>query len=480
MNHNHVPVPTTALLLIALAASTLACGSDNDSASESASTSPPTTEPQESAATEPASPSTTNPVAETAAAPTTAPEGDWQSEVSSWCTDFNASIADTAVVLDGTAEGYQQFVNDFRAQAVPWPDLAPFNLSADTQARLDEVAGILDEGTARLDAVDTAAAGGDVESARRELDWAQDGSNRVQGLIALAGATCDKAEPQRVEAAALNVPTSGLIFQINAGFGSIWASRNLTGDVLRIDPATGETIATIAVGNTPQKLQAAGDRMWARTADRYVAIDPVTNTVAAELLKADVGPAANRSYAVDGALWICDGETLHRYDPATLQSVATIPTGVTCGDIQATDDLVVTWTVEEVGGAPAAAFVDPATNQLITTVLLPAYSTRAAVLDDKVFIPGIASTAASVVDRSSWALESVELDQPTAADLTTTDGTRIYVPAEDHDRDILVIDAESLEVVDRIPTLGNNAVALLDGSLWTADSNYGLIQRHDL
>ena len=323
--------------------------------------------------------------------------------------------------------------------------------------------------------MDIAAASGDVDTAGRELEWAQDGSYRVQGLIALAGATCDNAEPARVEAAALNVPTSGLVFQINGGFGSIWASRNLTGDVLRIDPTTGETLATIAVGEGPQKLQAAGDRMWGRTADRYVAIDPTTNTVAAELTKADVGPAANRSYAVDGALWICDGETLHRYDPATLQPVAAIPTGVVCGDVHATGDLVVTWTVQEVGGAPAAAFVDPATNALITTVPLPGYSTRPAVLDDKVFLPGIETTAATVVDRSTWAPESVELDHPTDADLTTTDGTRIFVPADDHDRDVLVIDAETLEVVDRIPTLGNNAVALLDGSLWTADSNYGLM-----
>ena len=111
----------------------------------------------------------------------------------------------------------------------------------------------------------------------------------------------DDAEPARVEAAALNVPTSGLVFQINGGFGSIWASRNLTGDVLRIDPTTGETLATIAVGEGPQKLQAAGDRMWARTADRYVAIDPATNTVAAELTQGRRWARRRTgSYAVDG------------------------------------------------------------------------------------------------------------------------------------------------------------------------------------
>ena len=46
-------------------------------------------------------------------------------------------------------------------------------------------------------------------------------------------------------------------------------------------------------------------------------------------------------------------------------------------------------------------------------------------------------------------------------------------------RDVLVVDADTYAVVDTIETLGNNAPVLLDGSLWTADSWDGLIQRHD-
>ena len=69
----------------------------------------------------------------------------------------------------------------------------------------------------------------------------------------------------------------------------------------------------------------------------------------------------------------------------------------------------------------------------------------------------------------------------TAADLTTTDGTRIYVPADDHEHATYSSSTpKRSRSSTRIPALGNNAVALLDGSLWTADSNYGLMQRHDI
>ena len=46
-------------------------------------------------------------------------------------------------------------------------------------------------------------------------------------------------------------------------------------------------------------------------------------------------------------------------------------------------------------------------------------------------------------------------------------------------RDVIVVDADTYAVVDTIETLGNAAPVLLDGSLWTADSWDGLIQRHD-
>ena len=44
---------------------------------------------------------------------------------------------------------------------------------------------------------------------------------------------------------------------------------------------------------------------------------------------------------------------------------------------------------------------------------------------------------------------------------------------------MIVVDADTYAVVDTIETLGNASPVLLDGSLWTADSWDGLMQRHD-
>ena len=193
---------------------------------------------------------------------------------------------------------------------------------------------------------------------------------------------------------------------------------------------TGAVVATIDVGPGAVKLQAADGRMWVRTADRYVAIDPATNTVVATLDKAAVGPAANRSFALDGALWICDGRRLHRYDPTTLQPVATIDLDAECEEVYATDDLVVAYRTNEdaaQSGAAAATFVDPASNQVLATVALPVDVAYPAVLDDAVFFPGQDGATAVVVDRATWTVTATpDLGRSTRVGLTATDGARIY------------------------------------------------------
>ena len=113
----------------------------------------------------------------------------------------------------------------------------------------------------------------------------------------------------------LNVPLDLHVEQLNTGFGSVWVSQKYGNNVVRVDPDSGEVLATIEVGTEPLKLQPADGRMWVRTADEYVAIDPDTNTVTDTLRKADVGSVANRNYAVDGPTVDCDGRQLHRYDP---------------------------------------------------------------------------------------------------------------------------------------------------------------------
>jgi hypothetical protein len=479
-------VNITRSTLAALAAVTItlpACGGSDDVADDAAATQPAPTDAPDTQAPGSAVPRTTQrdtAVPTTAPTETTAPTA-WRDEIAAFCTALFDGIASVAPG-DGSAGDLATFVADLQARASLLPPFDAIVVPTDVRPQIDEVTAILDDAAMRTSRAGDAAAAGDVGLADDELQRAEDGVQRVRGRLAVAGAPCDTADPAGAQGAALNVLTEGNTFMINAGFGSIWSSQNLYGTVTRLDPETGAVVATIDVGDVPQKLQPADGRMWVRTADRYVAIDPETNTVVATLDKAAVGPSANRSFALDGAMWICDGRRLHRYDPTTLQPAATIDLDVDCEEVYATGDLVVAYRTNDdptESGSAAAAFVDPTSNQVLATVALPVDVAYPAVLDDAVFFPGADGATAVVVDRGTWTVTATpDLGRPTRVGLTATDGARIYVPVSGY-RDVLVVDADTYAVVDTIETLGNTAPVLLDGSLWTADSWYGLMQRHD-
>jgi hypothetical protein len=231
----------------------------------------------------------------------------------------------------------------------------------------------------------------------------------------------------------------------------------------------------------PVKLQPADGRMWGRTADSFFAIDPTTDTITATLAKADVGPHADRAWAVDGGLWICDGQRIHRYDPITLAPVAVIELGIPCDMPGGTAELIVASTFngdDGESGSAAAAFVDPVTNQLLGTVDLPIDVNIGIVLDDSVFFAGNQGSRSVVVDRGTWTVRAThDLGRPTAGGTIEADATSVYVPTADN-RDVLVVDTHTFAVTDTIETLGVHSVAVHDGALWTAISD-GFLQRFD-
>ncbi|MET1000980.1 MAG: hypothetical protein ABWZ15_04155 [Acidimicrobiia bacterium] len=427
-----------------------------------------------------ASPGTTS-QATSAPAPT-ADEAGWQDEVAATCDALIAAL-ESVPAPEPTPEGLTTQIAAIQAAVADLPRFDEVTVPADVQDDWDHILTVVADAGASLEAAAAESAAGDPLAAEAALGRAGDGVNRTYGLIALAGAECGDATPERAATAALNIPTEGDVAQIASGFGSIWGSAELGGRVIRVDPESGEIIATIDVGAGPLKLQPADDRMWVRTRDEFVAIDPETNTVVARLAKADVGPAVNRNWAVDGAMWICDGQRLHRYDPTTLQPVTTIELGIECGQPYATDELVVAWNHNDddgESGLSEAVLVDPATNTAGQKITLPVDVLAPVVLDDAVFFPGNRGDGtAVVVDRATATVTATpDLGPPTSGSLSVSDGERIFVPTLD-EKGILVVDASTFEVIDTVNALGANSVALLDGSLWTASRRFGLLQRHD-
>ena len=116
---------------------------------------------------------------------------------------------------------------------------------------------------------------------------------------------------------------------------SLWAAtpsvsdsdEDLAGSVVRVDPASGQTLATIAVGKAPLRLAASPGAVWvANYADGSVMrIDTATNAVVATVTVG--GRPTGLAYDY-GSVWVGDekGGSLNRIDPATNKVVATIHT----------------------------------------------------------------------------------------------------------------------------------------------------------
>ncbi len=184
-------------------------------------------------------------------------------------------------------------------------------------------------------------------------------------------------------------------------------------------------------------------------------------------------------------MWICDGQQLHRFDPTTVERIATVDIAIDCDQVLGTSDLVIAWVYDDEPGAtrePVAVMVDPATNQVLSAVPLPVDVLAPAIFDDRVFFAGNYNSTAVLVDRADWTVASThDLGRITHGGFIVTDGTSIFIPTKDgFPNDVLVVDAETYEIIDTVEPLDVNGVALLDDSLWVTNETFNVAQRFDL
>jgi DNA-binding beta-propeller fold protein YncE len=404
----------------------------------------------------------------------------WRQHVTTMCDHFTAGLA-AIPQPDATATSVGAYVHALQALGDATPPLDAIALPAGQTARRDRLVALGAAANASLDTATAAAAAGDQAAATVAVRLFFDDLTRIRTGLASVGVRCGDVDPDRVATAQLNVPLEREAEQLAAGFGSIWVSERLGRQVVRVDPNSGTVTAAIRVGAEPESLQPADGRMWVRTTDHYVAIDPATNTVTAALATPVVGPGANSSWAVDGALWICDAHQIHRYNPTTVQLVATIDLDFDCGQVYANTDLVLAWNneLDDGGSAPATvSIVDPARDQLVATINLPVKVGVPAVLDDTVVFPGCRGSRAVAIDRATWrVIATPDLGRATAGSRPAFDGHSLYF-ATAHHHDLLVVDPSTYTVTDTIEPLDNAAI-IDDGSLWTVGHD-DVLQRRTL
>jgi hypothetical protein len=500
---HRIPTFRTSLILaMTVPVGLAACGSDD------ATSSPPVDALSESTVAVTAPPDTAAPeagadtvTADTAVvdpeppAPATTIDESWREDAEAWCAEAAADLAAMAPPASNhdVARFVQDHINLRDASRDGIPDW-PAELS-ELPADLDQLLASRDEW---IDLASEQLAAGNVgalddptfaDNAWGSVDQSIESISTIATSLAIAGVRCGTADPALIAQADLNVPVPDA-WQLETGFGSVWVSSRVNEAVHRVDAETGEELAVIHVDSLPLKLQPADGRMILRTEHAYVAIDPATNAVVDTLAKADVGPAADRSWAVDGALWICDGQRLHRYDPASFDPVTTIELGFDCGQVYATQDLVIPWSYNQdpgESGASVAAFVDPATNQISATIDLPADVNVPVVLDDQVLFPPQGTEPAVVVDRATWTVVSrIDVGEGSGSQ-PAFDGKSAYFITVGPEHNITVIDPETLEVTETIEAFefdapfdgGINSIAASPGAIWVVNNATNLLQRFD-
>jgi Tol biopolymer transport system component len=164
---------------------------------------------------------------------------------------------------------------------------------------------------------------------------------------------------------------------VAVGDGSVWVST--IDGIVRIDPATGETLAEIAVGEPPFEcaidLAVGFGSVWATRGceggTEVVRIDPATNQVVARV-------PLEQAYCVEvgeGAVWAtASGAGLvARIDPASNQVVETIPVdagsgpgGIGCLAVGEGG----VW-VTRGGDRDSLVRIDPTSNRVIATIDIP-------------------------------------------------------------------------------------------------------------
>ena len=416
-----------------------------------------------------------------AAEPVAVPPG-LQDQIDDLCAPSRYAAVPSAT---GTADGVAEMLAYLREAVDTAPPLESFEVPPALTTDWDVVLDAASSAGDALVAAEQEAEAGDVAGAERSIVRHVAHLRSVTGRLALMGAECGLADPLRAANADLSVPLDLHAEQLAAGFGSVWVSQKYGDTVVRVEPDSGEILATIPVGTDPLKLQPADGRMWVRTSDAFVAIDPATNTVSDTLRKADIGPSVNRNFAVDGAMWVCDGRRLHRYDPTTLEPVTAIDLGVQCDFVYATADLVIAWNLNQdpnESGQSATTVVDPGTNTVLATIDLPIDVVWPAVLDDTVFFGGNLNNQAVVIDRDTWTVsETIELPDTVGGGGIATDGTSIFLPTRGSEPwNVLVLDAETFEVADTIEPLDVNGIMVDDGALWVTHPWTNVLQRFDL
>lgn len=216
-------------------------------------------------------------------------------------------------------------------------------------------------------------------TADQKMVWIVAGSSTDSGALTRVDPEFNSVRStRRIPAATIfpNVSPSATL-----AFGDLWVV-DWDGLVLRLDPETEKTLATVDVGNAPSAIAAGAGAVWvANTFDGTVSrIDPA-NVVTATI---PVGHGPSSIAVGAGAVWVADtlDGDLVRIDPATNAVTATLPVGRSPIGVAADANGV--WVVDSAGGALIR--VDPTRARIVKRIPLGGSPQGIALVDGRPWV----------------------------------------------------------------------------------------------
>jgi streptogramin lyase len=257
-------------------------------------------------------------------------------------------------------------------------------------------------------------------------------------------------------------PIGSPTFGLATGGGSVWVGGVGSGDVIRVDPASGRVLARLTVGARIFNLAAAPGAVWAidNALSTAVRIDTKTGKVTTRV------PVGFQPYDIEwgfGSAWVAnagDGTVWRITNGKVVKKikVGTEPNGLTAyrGAL---------WVSDHTLGKVVR--IDPATNRISGTVKLPGADWVTG-LGDSIYV----SQETNVVSRVSVKTLKVTAVAKVARNPlgSAIVGRELWVPCIDANQ-IVVVDPATMRVVGRKPAAGGPiAVLSAFGHVWVSQS----------
>jgi YVTN family beta-propeller protein len=255
---------------------------------------------------------------------------------------------------------------------------------------------------------------------------------------------------------------------------------------IRIDPATYEPAASVAVGTDPAAVVGGGGSVWvaSRRDGTVSVVDPATNRVQVTIPASGSGPVGQGGPGLafaSGSLWVAnyDQRQVVRVEPDA-EPTAIIPVRASPTAVVAAQDAVWVAARTQTGGGLVAR-IDAGANQVGETIPLRHPPTGLAITPDggRVWVATAADKSVHRIDTAAGGVAK-QVDLPEAPDQAAYGDGAVWVTSTKGNA-VMRIDADTSEVKTPPIRVGNGPSGITFGAdrVWVANSEDGTVSRID-